>query len=327
MVAKVAKRWGGWSVRSMIAVLDIAAGPRLRDVLDSYSHNDLRIVDCARSDEERFRSLLADAEVVLHVLQRFGRADFEAAPRLRLVQKLGVGVNTIALDVAAERGVAVANLPGVNASAVVEATLAGMLAALRQFPAYHDATKAGHGWGLAPSFGEASGEIRGRTVGLIGYGSIASSLAVVLESLGASVVHHSQRTDRPGWCPLDELLAKADVVSLHVPLTPDTDGLMSRDRLALMKKGAVLVNTARGGLVDQTALVDALRSGALRAAALDVFAHEPVDPSDPLLALPNVVLTPHTAWLTMETLERCIERAVLNCGRLVAGVDVLHRVV
>ncbi len=311
----------------MIAVLDIDAGPRLRDVLDSHSHDDLRIIDCARSDPERFASLLADADVVLHVLHPFGRADFEAAPRLQLVQKLGVGVNTIALDAAAERGVAVANLPGVNASAVVEATLGGMLAALRQMPAYHDATKAGRGWELTPSFGEASGEIRGRTVGLIGFGSIASSLAVVLETLGASVVHHSLRTDRPGWRPLDELLATADVVSLHVPLTPETDGLLSRERLALMKRGAVLVNTARGGLVDQSALIDALRSGHLRAAALDVFAHEPVDPSDPVLALPNVVLTPHTAWLTMETLERCVDRAVLNCGRLAAGVELLHRVV
>ena len=237
----------------MIAVLDIDAGPRLRAVLDSHSHGDLRIVDCARSDPERFHSLLADADVVLHVLHPFGRTDFEAAPRLRLVQKLGVGVNTIALDAATERGVAVANLPGVNASAVVEATLAGMLAALRQMPAYHDATKAGQGWGLTPSFGEASGEIRGRTVGLVGFGSIASSLAVVLETLGASVVHHSLRTDRAGWRPLDELLATADVVSLHLPLTPETDGLLSRDRLALMKRGAVLVNTARGGLVDQSA--------------------------------------------------------------------------
>ena len=143
----------------MIALLDIAAGPRLRAVLDRHTLEHLRIVDCARSATDRFARLLGLTEVVLHVLDPFTRADFEAAPNLRLVQKLGVGVNTIDLEVAKARGVAVANLPGVNAPAVVEATLLGMLAALRQLPPYHEATRAGSGWTLPPSMGEGSGRM------------------------------------------------------------------------------------------------------------------------------------------------------------------------
>ena len=310
----------------MLAVLDTAAGPRLREVLDRHAHDSLQIVDCDRADAARFTGLLADADAVLHVLHPFGAADFEAAPRLRLVQKLGVGVNTIDLSTARLRGVAVSNLPGVNAPAVVEAALLGMLAALRQLPVYDSATRAGQGWTLPPSLGEGSAEIRGKTVGLIGFGDIASSLAAVLVALGASVIHHSRRSDRPGWRTLDSLLATSDIVSLHVPFDDSTDGLLSAERLASMKPGSVLVNTARGGLVDRDGLIRALTNGPLRAAALDTFAIEPVDPADPLLALANVVLTPHVAWLTLETLERCIERAAANLARLADGDEVLHRV-
>ena len=311
----------------MLAVLDTDAGSRLRAVLDRYCHESLQIVDCDRAETDRFASLLHRAAVVLHVLHPFNAADFASAPALRLVQKLGVGVNTIDLAVARKRGVAVCNLPGVNAPAVVEATLLGMLAALRQLPTYDTATRAGRGWALPPSLGEGSAEIRGKTVGLVGFGDIASSLATVLSALGATVVHHTRRSDRLGWLPLDQLLATSDIVSLHVPFDDSTRGLLSADRLASMKPGSVLVNTARGGLVDAEGLIRALTDGPLRAASLDTFAAEPIDPADPLLKLANVVLTPHVAWLTIETLERCIERGAGNLARLAAGDELLHRVV
>jgi phosphoglycerate dehydrogenase-like enzyme len=314
-----------------VAVLDTAAGPRLRATLDrlcaAAGAGTLRIVDCDRQDDQAWASALAEAHAVLHVLHPISRADLERAPGLRLIQKLGVGVNTIDLEAAKEHGVAVCNQPGVNASAVVEAALLGMLAALRQLPRYHDATRRGQGWTLSPSVGEGSGELRGRTIGLVGFGSIASTLATVLTAMGAEVIHHSRRTDRPGWLPLDELLRVSDVVSLHVPLDASTNGMLSADRLRSMKPGSVLVNTARGGLVDRDGLISALTDGPLAAAALDTFAAEPVDPADPLLSLPNVVLTPHTAWLTMETLQRCVERAALNLARLRAGEDLADRVV
>jgi phosphoglycerate dehydrogenase-like enzyme len=128
------------------------------------------------------------------------------------------------------------------------------------------------------------------------------------------------------WRPLDALLAEADVVSLHLPLTPETENLIDAAALGRMKPGAILVNTARGGLVDTQALAAALRTGRLAGAGLDVFAHEPVDAADPLLLLPNVVLTPHIAWLTTGTFDRSFSLAAENCRRLAAGEALLHRV-
>jgi phosphoglycerate dehydrogenase-like enzyme len=128
-------------------------------------------------------------------------------------------------------------------------------------------------------------------------------------------------------CGLDDLLARADILSLHVPLTEETRGLIGREALARMKPGAVLINTARGELVDQAALHEALACGRLRGAGLDVFHGEPVDPADPLLTLPNVVLAPHVAWLTPETLARSLAAAFENCRRLAAGEPLLNRVV
>ena len=129
------------------------------------------------------------------------------------------------------------------------------------------------------------------------------------------------------WRELPELLAESDVVSLHVPQTPETELMINADTLSQMKTGAVLVNTARGGLVDEPALVAALESGQVRAAGLDVFAAEPVDPANPLLSLENVILAPHIAWLTPETFERSFTIAAENCHRLRDGAELLNRVV
>jgi phosphoglycerate dehydrogenase-like enzyme len=126
---------------------------------------------------------------------------------------------------------------------------------------------------------------------------------------------------------LASLLAEADIVSLHVPLTADTRGLIGAEAIAAMRPGAILINTARGELVDEAALAAALAGGRLRGAGLDVFAQEPVDPANPLLALPNVVLAPHMAWLTPETLDRSLAAAFANCRRLAVGAPLLNRIV
>jgi phosphoglycerate dehydrogenase-like enzyme len=166
-------------------------------------------------------------------------------------------------------------------------------------------------------------------VGLIGYGAVPRALAPALLALGCRLLY-TARTPHPDaaaqWRLLPSLLAEADIVSLHVPLTPETERLIDATALARMKPGAVLVNTARGGLVDQTALLAALQKGQLGAAGLDVFAEEPPAPGDPLLALPNVVLTPHIAWLTTGTFDRSLSLAAENCHRLADGRPLLHRV-
>jgi phosphoglycerate dehydrogenase-like enzyme len=143
--------------------------------------------------------------------------------------------------------------------------------------------------------------------------------------MGAAVLHTSTRDDgHPGWRPLAELLTTCDVVSLHLPLTPDTRALLDAAALATMKRGAVLVNTSRGAVVDEAALADALQTGRLAAAGLDVFAEEPVPDDNPLLDLDNVVLTPHVTWYTVDTMRRYLAMAIDNCERLHDGRDLAH---
>ena len=246
---------------------------------------------------------------------------------MRLIQKLGVGVNTIDLAAARARGIAVCNMPGTNTQAVAEAALMLMLAGLRNVAALDHATRAGDGWAQGPATQERVGELRGRTVGLVGAGTVPRALVPMLLGIGAQVFYWSPREHPELGVPrreLAELLAGSDSVSLHLPLVPEPERLLDPRRL---KQGAILVNTARGGLVDEPALVAALASGHLCAAGLDVFAQEPVAPDNPLLCLENVVLMPHVAWLTPETLERSLEVAAENMRRLRDGRDLLHRVV
>nr|WP_240760744.1 2-hydroxyacid dehydrogenase [Mycolicibacterium sp. CR10] len=282
---------------------------------------------CAEDDDETFHRELPDAEVIWHVLRPISGDDLSQAPRLRLVHKLGAGVNTIDVDAATARGVAVANMPGANAASVAEGAVLLMLAALRRLPELDRITREGRGWPSDPTLGETVRDIGSCTVGLVGYGNIAQRVETIVTAMGADVVHTSTRDDGlPGWRNLTELLSVSDIVSLHLPLTTDTAGLLGRDALASMKSSAVLVNTSRGPIVDEDALVDALRSGGLAAAGLDVFAVEPVPADSPLLELDNVVLTPHVTWYTADTMRRYLEFAVDNCERLRDGRDLANLV-
>ncbi|MBW8483079.1 NAD(P)-dependent oxidoreductase [Actinomadura parmotrematis] len=291
-----------------------------------YAGPGLDVASCPEQDDERFASLLPDAEVIWHVLRPLGAADFDRAPKLRLVQKLGTGVNTIDLDAAAERGIAVANMPGANAQAVAETALLLALAALRRVRAFDALTRAGRGWPAPPSL--TGGELGGRTVGLLGGGRIATLLRGMVEAVGARALFTTRtpRPSDPSWRPLDGLLRESDVLSVHVPLTAETHHLLDARRLALLPEGAIVVNTARGAVVDEAALVAALASGRLAGAGLDVFEREPAAASNPLFALDNVVTMPHASWLTHETWARYFEVAAENCRRLAAGAPLLHRV-
>ncbi|MFD0683542.1 NAD(P)-dependent oxidoreductase [Actinomadura fibrosa] len=291
-----------------------------------HAEPDLDIVSCSEQDDARLAELLPDTEVVWHVLRPLTAADMDRAPKLRLIQKLGTGVNTIDLDAAAERGIAVANMPGRNAQAVAETSLLLILAALRRLVTFDARTRGGAGWPADRAL--VGGELRGRTVGLLGGGEIAGLLRGMLEAVGATVVYTSRRRrdGDPAWLELDDLLRASDVVSVHVPLTEETHHLLDAGRLALLPEGAIVVNTARGAVIDEAALVAALESGRLGGAGLDVFEEEPVDPGNPLLARDDVVVMPHVAWLTRETWDRYFAVAAENCRRLARGDDLLHRV-
>ena len=314
----------------MRVVFQYGAGPWLLRRFAILADRGLVVEACDEDDDACFFALMAEADVLWHVLKPITADVIARAPKLRLIHKIGVGVNTIDLDAAHERGIPVCNMPGSNSRAVAEMTLLLMLAALRRLPLLDRRTREGLGWTRDPALTDAFGELDGLTVGLVGYGAIPQVLVPCLAALGASVIY-TARAPKPDaavpYRPLDQLLAESDIVSLHIPLTPETQGLLDRAAIARMKPGAILVNTARGALVDEAALVEALRAGRIAAAGLDVFAEEPVRPDNPLLALDNVALAPHVAWLTRGTLERSLDVAVENCRRLTVGEPLLHRVV
>ncbi|MCA3387836.1 MAG: hydroxyacid dehydrogenase [Roseomonas sp.] len=311
----------------MKVLLHYDAGPGLAARLATLPGIDLTI--CPEADTALYARLLPEIEVIWHVLRPITAADIAAAPKLRLIQKIGVGVNTIDLEAARARGIAVCNLPGTNSRAVAEMTLLLMLGALRRIAYFDTETRAGRGWSQPPALQDHLFELAGRKVGLVGYGAVPKLLAPILQAMGCKILYtaHAPKPEALGtFLPFEALLAEADVVSLHIPETPDTRGLLNGAAIGRMKPGAVLVNTARGGLVNQAALAAALRSGHLAAAGLDVFAAEPLNPADPLLGLPNVVLAPHVAWLSTGTFARSFSIAAENCQRLASGEALLHRV-
>jgi phosphoglycerate dehydrogenase-like enzyme len=282
---------------------------------------------CAEDDDETFHRELPDAEAIWHVLRPLTGADLERARRCRLVHKLGAGVNTVDVATATRLGIAVANMPGANAPSVAEGAVLLMLAALRRLPALDRATRAGRGWPSDPTLGETVRDVGGCTVGLVGYGNIAKRVEHIVVSMGAKVLHTSTRDDgHPGWRPLPDLLGASDIVSLHLPLTDATAGLLNAEALALMSPDAVVINTSRGPIIDEPALVDALRTGRLAAAGLDVFDVEPVRSDNPLLILDNVVVTPHVSWYTADTMRRYLAHAVDNCVHLRDGTDLVNLV-
>lgn len=311
----------------MKAVLHYRASPGFRATLAALDGVEIAIVD--EDDTEGFAREIAAATVLLHVLKPVTAAMMDQGPGLKLIQKIGVGVNTIDLKAAAERGIAVCNMPGTNSQAVAEMALTLMMAVLRRVAVFDPQTRAGGGWSPDPAVLDRVGEVGGRTVGFFGFGASASRLAPALEALGAQVIYTARAAKagrEVGFRSFEALLAEADIVSLHAPLTDETRGLFNAAAFALMKPGAILINTARGELVDETALAEALTSGRLSGAGLDVFAREPVDPANPLLTLSNVVAMPHLAWLTPETLQRSMSVALDNCRRVTSGEPLMNRV-
>ena len=226
--------------------------------------------------------------------------ELDLFPSLRLIANYGVGYDRLDVAACRARGIAVTNTPGVLDAATADLALGLMLAARRRLVEGDGLVRAGR-WGTTWSQGPFLGrEVSGARLGIVGLGRIGSAVAQRARGFDMVVLHHNRtRSGDAGYRELDDLLRESDIVSLHTPLTPETSGLISRDRLALLRDGATLVNTARGAVVDEDALVDELVSGRITA-GLDVFVHEPHVP-EALRGLPNVVLTPHIASATSET--------------------------
>ena len=293
------------------------AEERLRELGDVTLYDRDRPIDA----QELIRRC-ADAEVVYNVYgsSRFTDQVLGALKRLRLISRPGTGVEGIDLDACRRRGVAVANLRGNDADEIAEHAITLMLTALRRIPEMDRALRAGR-WST-----ELIRGARGLTLGVIGLGAIGSRTAGLGRALGMDVLTWSfgpddGRAARVGATPvdLDVLLRRSDVVSLHLRVSDATRGLIDSRRLGLMKPDAVLVNTARAALVDRAALIQVLTERRIAAAGLDVFHTEPVPPDDPLLTLPNVVLTPHAGSNIANVVARGLMTAVANIENFLTG--------
>ena len=314
----------------MKAVLQYRASPGFRRQIDTTAPDWLNIAIVDEADKDTFAEEMSDADILLHVLEPATAGVISNAPGLKLIQKIGVGVNTIDLDAAKMHGVAVCNMPGTNSRAVAEMALTLMLSALRRVSYFDPQMRAGKGWTADIETFDGLGEIAGRTVGLIGYGEVARILAPILTAMDATVLYTATapKSDADAsWRDIKDLLSEADIVSLHLPFTPETDGLLDAAAFASMKPGSILINTSRGGVVDEAAMTNALNCGHLRAAGLDVLTIEPAPPGNPLFAMSNVVVMPHIAWLTPETLDRSLDIAFENCRRIRDGKELKFRVV
>ncbi len=305
------------------------ASDKLKETFRTVSNSGIQIYCCEGYGRE-FEKLLKKTEVIWHVLTPLTAEIIASAPSLRLIQKIGVGVNTIDIEAAKARTIQVCNMPGTNSRAVAEMTLLLMMATLRRLTMLDRACREDTGWSLEPDKFDDIREIHGRRIGLVGNGAVPRIITPILEAMGAEVLYTDRSTsgnDDGRRRPLEQLLQEVDILSVHVPLTGETRNMIGEDRLFSMKKGSVLINTARGEVVDEKGLIKALETGHLAGAGLDVFAVEPVQPGNPLLELENVVTTPHIAWRTQETMRRSIEVALENCRRLGEGRELLHRVV
>ncbi|MET8180625.1 2-hydroxyacid dehydrogenase [Streptomyces sp. NPDC005336] len=285
----------------------------------------------ASGTEEQLIEALLDAEVCVTQTAPFTERVFAARPELRMVAVARDGPVNVDLVAAARAGVAVSFAPGRNAVAAAEFTIGMMLAAMRRIPTAHAELRAGRWPGDLSAYQEAGGELDGATVGLIGYGAVGRIVARVLRAFGARVLiadpytdGEAARADGVEPVKLDELLVRSEIVSLHARLTAETRHLLDAGRLARMRPGAVLVNTASGGLLDYAPLPEALRTGRLGALALDVYDIEPPPADWPLHSAPNVVTTPHLAGATRQTAHRAAAVTAAEVGRYARGERLHH---
>jgi phosphoglycerate dehydrogenase-like enzyme len=301
----------------------------LRERIGAFTPENVSIDIVEEASGPRLDRALADANVLLHVLHPVTGDMMARAPRLKLIQKIGVGVDAIDLDAAKARGIAVCNMPGTNSQAVAELALGLMLAVLRRIPVLDHRLRIEGRWDLPKGAQGFFGEIAGKVIGLVGYGEVARRLEPVLHALGArEILVCTRGTGKPSIGRLvskPEILDSTDVLSLHLPATGETRHWLDASAISLMKHCAIVVNTSRGSVVDEMALVEALRNGHLGGAGLDVYAKEPLSPDAGILAAPNVVTLPHVAWLTRDTLDRSLIVATENIARLAAKESLLNR--
>ncbi|WP_288132644.1 D-2-hydroxyacid dehydrogenase [Microbulbifer sp.] len=280
------------------------------------------LLDTTAPDQTAER--IKNADVVITNKVVLDRSLIEGAPNLKLICVCATGTNNIDLDAAAENNIPVKNVTGYTGTSLAQHTIALLLALATRWHQYSEDVKNGR-WSQSPVFCRLDYpvmELAGKKLGIIGYGDLGQKVATLGEALGMEVLVAESFTgeSKPGRVPLTQLLAESDAISLHCPLTKETEQLVDEGFLAAMKDSAFLINTARGGLVDEAALVAALKNGMIGGAALDVLSVEPPPADHPLLAndIPNLIITPHNAWISRESRQRLLDGVVDNIRQVFA---------
>ncbi|MGI6668942.1 MAG: D-2-hydroxyacid dehydrogenase [Acetivibrionales bacterium] len=300
-------------------------------ILDGYTENpgdlswegfaslgELTVYDRTRREEIIPR--IGDAEIVITNKTPLDAEIFDACPSIRYVGVLATGYNVVDVEAAAKRNIIVTNIPTYGTAAVAQFTFALLLEVCHHVWKHYEAVKAGE-WARRGDFcfwDYPLIELAGKTMGIIGFGRIGQNVAKIAQSFGMNVLAASRHQDKSlesetlRYATPDELLEKSDVISLHCPLTSSTKGIINKDTIAKMKDGVILINTARGPLIVEEDLKEALCSGKVAYAAVDVVSVEPITDDNPLLSAPNCIITPHIAWAPKESRKRLMDIAVDN---------------
>lgn len=278
------------------------------------------------TDKQEIIERIGDAKAILTNKTPITADVLKACPQLTYIGVLATGYNVVDLAAAKEQGITVTNIPSYSTNAVAQATFALLLEVTNQVGHHNRSVHQGD-WQTSKDFSYWQTplmELAGKTIGLIGYGAIAQAVATIAHAFQLKVIYfnHRPKPAQADWAKqvsLAELYQEADIISLHVPQFPETEKMIDRTALAQMKSSAILINTARGGLIDEGAVAEALHTGQIAALAADVVSKEPIAADNPLLQAPNCYLTPHIAWAPVETRRRLMGIAVANLSGFKAG--------
>lgn len=278
------------------------------------------------TDKQEIIERIGDAEAILTNKTPITADVLKACPQLTYIGVLATGYNVVDLAAAKEQGITVTNIPSYSTNAVAQATFALLLEVTNQVGHHNRSVHQGD-WQTSKDFSYWQTplmELAGKTIGLIGYGAIAQAVATIAHAFQLKVIYfnHRPKPAQEDWAKqvsLAELYQEADIISLHVPQFPETEKMIDRTALAQMKPSAILINTSRGGLIDEAAVAEALQTGQIAALAADVVSKEPIAADNPLLQAPNCYLTPHIAWAPVETRRRLMGIAVANLSGFKAG--------
>ena len=278
-----------------------------------------------RTKNEDIVSRIGDAQVVYTNKTPITEDILEACPNIRFIGTLATGYNVIDTDAAAKRGIPVSNVPGYGTDAVAQHTFALLLELTNHVGEHSECVRRG-AWKSAGDFcfwNRPLMELKGKTLGIIGYGSIGKKTAEIGAAFGMKVIYNSRKEypsdGRAEYRSLDELYRESDIISLHCPLFPETERMINKESIEKMKDGVIIINTSRGGLIDEKALSEALDSGKVKGAAVDVISKEPMEDDNPLCNAKNIIITPHIAWASWEARKRLMDIAVDNLRAFCEG--------